>query len=891
VSPPERPSLLDDYRAPDGTYDELLTPGGAVRPHWRAVARALDALGGEELERRRRESQRLLRDDGVTYTVYETSGSTTTPWRLDPVPLVLAADEWARLERGVAQRAHLLDLVLRDVYGERALVRTGAVPPEVVYGHGGYLRAAADTTLPARAAGDDRELITYAADVGRDPAGDPHVIADYAQAPSGAGFALANRLVLSRVLPGLYRESGVQRLAPFFRTLRATLAGVAPAGVEDPTVVVLTPGPRTETYFEHAHLARHLGYPLVEGRDLVVQEGRVWLRSVGGPAAVDVVLRRVDGWSADPLELQPTSRLGVPGLVEAARRGRVAVVNGFGASVLENPGLVPFLPAAARLLLSEELELPSPETWWCGDPVARAHVLAHLDDLVIKPLTPRPDRAVIAAGELARDQREELVRRIEARPWAWVGQQRLPFSSLPCVVGPTLAPRPVALRCFAVAGPDGYQVLPGGLARVASAAHHPQLSAQRGGSSKDTWVVTPEPEPAGGFWLRSGPGVTALGAAEVLSPRAAENLFWLGRYAERSEAVVRLVRTALDRHGEFAAGASPAGTACLTALLEATTHLTDGYPGFVGDGAAERLVDPTDELRAVLAHEDRPGSLASSLRRMVEAADAVRDQLSSDTWLAVSTMGQALTELAAEPAGADARAGGVVEGGGRAAGWPRALATVLRDLLTLAGLMSESMVRDPGWHFFDAGRRIERGIQLARLLDATVIPTRSAAADSLLLESLLVTTESIITYRRRYRSRAQLQTVLDVLLLDATNPRSLRYQLDRLGQDLANVRRNATGDGEAPERRAERAAGDPDRAVAELLRRLEGLDTAALAGRLDSRGRHRAALSHVLLTMADRLAATSDALDERHFDRREPERTLLADQPAWFGDVLSASAS
>jgi uncharacterized circularly permuted ATP-grasp superfamily protein/uncharacterized alpha-E superfamily protein len=882
------PSLLDSYRVPDGAYDELLTSGGAVRPHWRAVARALDVLGPRELERRRRESQRLLRDDGVTYTVYERSGAQAVPWTVDPVPLVVPADEWARIERGIVQRATLLDLVLRDLYGERLLIRRGVVPPEVVYGHGGYLRAAADTALPARAGGEDQQLITYAADLVRDRAGVHHVIGDFAQAPSGAGFALANRLVLSRVLPGLYREAGVPRLAPFFRTLRATLAGVAPAGVDDPAVVVLTPGPRNETYYEHAQLARHLGYPLVEGRDLVVQEGRVWLRSVNGPAPVDVILRRVDGWSADPLALQPTSRLGAPGLVEAARRGRVAVVNGFGASVLENPGLVPFLPDAARVLLGEDLDLPAPPTWWCGDAAARDHVLSHLDDLVIKPLTPRPDRSVIVPVELRGDQREELVRRIEARPYGWVGQQRLSFSSLPCVVGSGLAPRPVALRCFAVASGPAYQVLPGGLARVSPSVaarlgsgvlDAPELSAQRGASSKDTWVVTPEPEPAGGYWLQTGPGVAATGAAEVLSPRAAENLFWLGRYAERSEATVRLVRTALDRHGEFASGASAAGTACLDALLEAVTHLTDGYPGFVGDGAAGRLGDPADELQAVLTDTSRPGSLASSVARMSEAADAVRDQLSSDTWLAVATMGQALADLATAT-GDD----GAAADGRRVAAWPVALSTVLRDLLTLAGLMTESMVRDPGWHFLDAGRRIERGIQLARLLDATLISTGSAAADSLLLESLLITTESIITYRRRYRSRAQLQTVLDVLLLDATNPRSLRYQLDRLAADLAAVRQGA-GSGAGDEH-----AG-PDRTVTELLRRLDGLDTAVLASRLDGRGRHRAALSRLLLTMADRLASTSDTLDERHFDRREPERTLLADQPEWFGDVISASAS
>ena len=861
--------LLESYRAPDEVYDELLTSTGTVRDHWRQTAAALDALGLPELRRRHRETERLLRDDGVTYTVYRGNRAKAEPWRLDPIPLLLAKEDWAVIERGVLQRAELLDGILTDLYGPRDLIRTGLIPPEVVYAHRGFLRQCDGIRLPG-----PRQLITYAADVVRDGSGSLWVLADFTQAPSGAGYALENRMVLSRVFPALYRDAGVQRLASFFRALRSTLPSLAPPGIEDPSVALLTPGPHNEAYFEHAHLARHLGCPLVEGDDLVVDDGQVWMRNVGGLSPVHVILRRVDGWYADPLALKPTSRLGVPGLVEAARRGRVSIVNGFGSSVLENFGLIPFLPRIAKALLGEELELASPPTWWCGDERQRAYVLDHLDELVVKPIAARPDRGLIVPGELSAEERAEIRGRIEALPHGFVGQRRMTFSSAPCLDDGHLDPRHVSLRVFTVARDDAYQAMPGGLARVSPAGDDLHLSAQQGASSKDTWVVTTEPERATSFWLTSGPEIPALDASANLSPRAAENLFWLGRYAERAENVVRLVNAALDRRSEFASGSSSSGTACLHALLEAVTRMTDSQPGFLGDDGAARRARPEEELLAVLTDLSRPASLASSLHKLVAAANAVRDQLSNDTWLAVSTIEQKLTELLPLPD--DRRAPAV---------WQRALAMVLRDLLALAGLATESMVRDPAWHFLDAGRRIERAVQLARLLDATVVQTRTPAADSLLLESLLITAESIITYRRRYRSRAQLQTVLDLLLLDTTNPRSLAYQLERLREDLAAIPH--TGDARSSKLWGSSA---PDTLLRdELARSLDQADTAALAGTLADDGTRRLALGGFLRLTIERLQSTSDAIDEQHFDHRAPQTTLVFGQPD-LRDVIGAAA-
>jgi uncharacterized circularly permuted ATP-grasp superfamily protein/uncharacterized alpha-E superfamily protein len=858
------------YRAAGGAWDEVAGPDGEVRPHWAAVVRAVEHLGLAELERRRIESHRLLRDEGVTYTVHDGGEGRAATWPLDPIPFVVPGDEWAVIEAGVAQRARLLDLVLRDLYGERRLIRSGVVPPEVVYAHRGYLRAASGLPLPG-----DHDLVIYAADVVRDAEGNWWALHDYTQAPSGAGFAVANRRVLSRVLPGLYRESGAQRLAPFFRVLRETLAAVAPPGVDEPTVAVLTPGPLSETYYEHVLLSRRLGYPLVESVDLEVRDGRVRLRGGrGGP--IDVLLRRVDAWYCDPLAFNPASRLGVPGLVDVARRGRVSIVNGVGAGMLENPGLQPFLPAACRALLDEDLLLPAPPTWWCGEPEGRAFVLEHLDELVVAPVTPRPDRAALVVADLDAAARDDLRRRIDAQPAGYVGRRRTSFSAVPCLTDGRLTAGHVALRSFAVASGETYQVLPGGLTRVARVADDLHLSIQRGGSTKDTWIVTGQDEPTGAHWLQTEGPVMVLDPGDVLAPRVAENLLWLGRYAERAECTARLVRMLLDRRNEFAGGHSRAGTRCVADAAAALQRVT---------GVATMTLPPTDpavewlavaawvdtQVAAVLCDPARPGTLPFALRHLLDSATAVRDQLSSDASPALSTLDGVLSRL-----------GTGSEGGAVGPGTPQVIGTVLGGLLTLAGMTMESMVRDPGWHLLDAGRRLERAVQLVDLLDALVVATHSRAAESLVLESLLLATDSIITYRRRYRSRARLATVLDLLLLDVHNPRSLAFQMDRLVEDLA-----VAPDPAAP-RSVDPADGSPVARAAALRAQVHAVDTAALARVAPGEDR-RAVLGTYLGAVRGELWALTDAVAARHFDQRGGERSVVAGQPAWLGDAIGAA--
>jgi uncharacterized circularly permuted ATP-grasp superfamily protein/uncharacterized alpha-E superfamily protein len=854
IAPP--PDLLASYRQVPGAYDEMLTADGRVRHHWAHAGRVLDHLGLDELLYRQAEARRLLDDDGVTYNVYrpevptDAPAPSASPWSLDPVPVLLASDEWAGVEFGVVQRAELLNLVLTDLYGPRQLLRRGLLPPAVVLGHNGFLRPCDQIRVPG-----NQQLFTIAVDLARGSRGGCTVLADYTQAPSGAGYALENRVVVSRVFPSLYRDSQVHRLAPFFRALRASLQAVAPPDAEDPRIVLLSPGPWSETAFEHAYLASHLGYPLVEGADLVVRDGHVWMRSLRRLERVDVILRRTDAWFCDPLELRADSKLGVPGLVEAARLGGVSIVNTLGSGVLENPGLLAYLPRLAEELLGEQLVLPSVQTWWCGDDKSRSHVLAELESLVIKPIARGTGPTSVFPWELSAAERDDLRRRIEAQPESWVGQEMVALASVPTLTPTGLEARPTVLRTFAVARQDSYVAMPGGLTRVAgpgegAVPRRPRISNQAGAISKDTWVLASEPEKLSGFWLVPGPRVEAIDPAASMSSRAAENLFWMGRYAERADAMARLVRAVHDRRNDFQRAANPAGTECLQVLLTALTQVSATYPGFVGEGAAAHLDAPGAELFALVVDDKRPGTLAHAVRHLVGAAQAVRDQLGSDTWMAVGTLEHEIQELRTS----DPDHLMVVQ---------HTLGRIVQGLLALSGLFGEGMERDPGWRFMDAGRRLERGQQLVALLLATVNVERSTATDSLLLESVLIAAESIITYRRRYRSQAQLETLLDLLLVDPDNPRSLACQLDQLAVDVRLLPRLDNGP----------RLSEPERLVLEASTALRLADTAALA-RSGASGA-RPELEEVLRRIQELLYRTAVAIDRDHFLRLPPQRSLL----------------
>jgi uncharacterized circularly permuted ATP-grasp superfamily protein/uncharacterized alpha-E superfamily protein len=844
---------LAGYRLRAGSFDEMIGRDGRVREHWAHLAQSLDELGLAELTRRRGEADRLLEEDGVTYHAYG-AARRGARWGLDPVPVLLSSQEWTDIETGVVERAELLNLILDDLYGERDLVRRGLVPPEVVFAHDGFLRPCDRIRLPGT-----QQLLCYAADLVRHADGQWQVMADRTQTPTGFGYALENRTVTSRVFPSLYRDAHVHRLAPFFRSLRVALQDAAPGAVDDPRIVVLSPGPFNETAFEHAFLAANLGYPLVEGSDLTVRNGRVWMRALGRLEPVHVILRRVDDWYCDPLELKPDSRLGVAGLLEASRRGTVSIVNTLGSGVLENPALMSRLPRLSEHLLGRALRLASLPTWWCGEDADLRYVLGNITALVLKPIARQPGVTAVFGWELSSDEIAELRARIEARPYLWVGQERATPASTPSLVDGALVPRRAVLRAFAVSRRDSYVTMAGGLTRVADADDAERISNQAGAISKDTWVLASEPERLTGFWLHTGPPVEAVDPTASIASRAAENLFWLGRYTERAEDTARLLRAAYDRRNDFQGSASDAGVQALRALLGALTRVSGTHPGFLGEDGEARLASPGAELFSLVVDESRAGTLAHAVRRLLDAAFAVRDQLSTDTWLVISSLDREIVALRGPLADPQAAV-------------QMALQQVMASLLAFAGLEAESMVRDLGWRFLDAGRRLERALQLVTLLRATVTQVRGTATDSLVIESILTAAESIITYRRRYRSQAQLATVLDLLLLDPGNPRSVVFQLDRLVDDLGAIPAGT------PQR-----LRDEQKLVLDAATGVRIADTTALAT-ADPDGR-RVELDRFLFGIESALLQASDAVDRSHFVHPPPQRSLAGLTDPTTGDL------
>lgn len=750
------PNLLADYPRPDAAYHELLDAQGRVRPHWRRLFEHLQRSNPALLQQRQALLERQIQENGVTYNVYADPDGADRPWELDLLPNLIPAEEWQQISAGVAQRASLLNAVLADLYGPQQLLADGLLPAELVFGHDNFLWPCQGIQPPG-----GTFLHLYAVDLARAPDGRWWVTADRTQAPSGAGYALENRQILSRAFPELYRDLRVQYLAGFFRTLQDTLARQAPAGGETPLVVLLTPGRFNESYFEHLYLARQLGYPLVEGSDLTVRDAKLYLKTLAGLRQVHAVLRRLDDDFCDPLELRTDSALGVPGLLDAVRQGNVLVANALGSGVLESPGLPGFLPGIAEKLLGEELLLPSIASWWCGEPPVLDEAQEMLDQLLVRPAFPSQSFTPVFGRDLDAAGRVELAERIRARPYAYVAQARAKLSQAPVwqASAGKLAPRAIGMRVFAVASADGYRVMPGGLTRVAADADAEVVSMQRGGASKDTWVLgerNPGSEPW--QWLRPL-GVADLVRSDPFLPsRVVENLFWFGRYGERCEDSARLLRIMFSRYVDD--DDDPLALQAVLTLAENLGLLPDAAHGSL----EERLFD-------ALLGAEWPASLRANLQRLQWAAGSVRGKLSQANW-------QALVELQREAQ--------ALEQGEPAFGeLLDFLNRLLMSLAALSGFALDDMTRDDGWRFLLVGRCIER---LQFLCDSLTSFLRGRAVrDQSALEWLLELGNSSITYRTRYLASAQLIPVLDLLLLDEQNPHAVLFQLRQLQFSLSRL--------------------------------------------------------------------------------------------------------
>lgn len=835
------------YATKLGVYDEMLAKEHKVLPHWERFMGSIAALGSEQLESCRREAQRLLRENGVTYNVYGDSQKLTRPWRLDPVPLLISSEEWLHIEAGLKQRAALLDLILKDIYGKQQLLKKGLLPSDLVLAHDGFLHPCVGT-LPNR----QRQLIVYSANLARGHNGRMWVLDDRSQAPSGAGYALENRTVMTRVLPDIFRETQVHRLSGFFKALRKGLMDLAPMK-EDPRIVILTPGSLNETYFEHAYLSSYLGFTLVQGDDLTVRDGRVWLKSLDGLQPVDVILRRVDDSFCDPLELRSASRLGVAGLLEAVRRNNVAIANPLGSSVLENPGLLAFLPRLSRYFLNQDLLLPSVATWWCGQRRERDFVLQNIDRLVIKPINRSSGNCALFGGLLSSKEKEQLRAAIIAKPHCYVGQEYVSFSTVPALVDHHIEPRFAVLRNFVVAGGDGYQVMPGGLTRVARQQDDFIVSNQAGGISKDTWVLADEPDRQVSLWLQPSRNVVLSAVAEPLTSRAANNLFWVGRYLERIKAATRLMRTILLKLTETLEPNDPLYSQCLEVLLCAITQVTGTYPGFIQSDSSI-LKAPRNELLALAKNVQRAGTLAANIQAFAQTAFSIRDVWSQDTWRCVDNIQRRWQQR-------------VVNGDCDLEQLQKHLDDLITGFVAFIGLTTESMTREAGWLMLDGGRRLEGALTLVALLRATVVQRHEPVLQNQLLEAVLVSTDSLSIYRRRYRSFIQLPMVLELLLMDETHPRSLAYQLHQLSSHI----------GELPRERGKGRLSEEERLILRAHTDLRLVTVSELIKVDDETGLYPE-LESVLSKMTERLWQLYEVLAQAYFSHSQMPQLMTPTQ-------------
>ncbi len=745
------------YRPAAGVYDECSHEPGAFRAHWQPLLARLEQMGAEELGARWENGRRIIREHGVTYNVYGDSQGVDRPWELDPIPLLLPPGEWQAIEAGLIQRARLLNAILADLYGAQRLLREGLLPPALVYANPAFLRPCHGLRVP-----HDLYLHLAAVDLARSPDGKWWALGDRIQAPSGSGYALENRMVISRILPEEFRESHVQRLASFFRVQRDTLRSLAAGQPNNPNVVLLTPGPLNETYFEQAYIGKYLGFTLVEGADLTIRKRKVYLKTLEGLQPVHVILRRVDDHYCDPLELRHDSFLGVPGLVEAARCGNVVIANALGSGLVESPAFLAFLPGLCLELLGEPLKLPSVATWWCGQAKEQEYVIDKLEQMVIKSSF-MGARQPVFGGRLSAAERAALVREIQARPWEFVGQEQIALSTGPVWSESRPEPRRLSVRAYVSAdGGDNFSVMPGGLTRVSSSAEDPVVSMQSGGGSKDTWVLSDCPVKPVSLLSSAGQPLSNTTLATEIPSRVADNLYWLGRYVERMEDRMRILRCVITRLADEGLNENPAELSLLISVMARLGMLPQRFEKRVP------LKEVEQELLSLVYHPKTPGAVRELGIRIRQIAFVTRERFSADTW---RILNQLQTDSRTRP--------------GRIplANALNLLNTLIVDLAAFSGMESENMTRSQGWRFLDFGRRLERGKNMADLL-RTVLSLPQAEE---FLTDLLDIADSSMTYRRRYLAQPRLDSVMELLLLDRANPRSFLFQLNALNEHAQNL--------------------------------------------------------------------------------------------------------
>lgn len=793
--------LLSEYQVDTEAYDEFLTWDGALRPSWEPVYEHFQAIGRTGLNESARLVQRLVRDSSITQTDQTKRDSNSTydgsirrPWQLDPIPWVIGTQEWEQLCQGLKQRAHLLNLVTADLYGPQRLISDGILPSGLLFYHPAYQRSFQN--LPVK---DNRYLHFYTADLAKGADGRWYVIADRTDAPLGIGYTLENRLVLSRTFQNVFRETEIERLAPFFVQLRKLLHQLSPQPKENPRIVLLTEGPRSAGYFEDVYLSRYLGYMLVEGGDLTVRDDRVMLKTLGGLLQVDVIYRRMTDQWCDPLELQSDASQGIAGLTRAIRANNVAVANALGSSLVESGAFLPYWDQLSRELLQQPLLIPSVETYWGGSLYGAEAIQNRSPILVRSAFRNGRDRVAppITAIEMGGDPRLQIAE----HPWDYIGQVPILRSKVPSWRDGKLIPMHAALRVYLVASDDGYQVLPGGLARIACENETLEQDVLAGQNSKEVWVRASGPVSQVSLLRKSTlPKQELRRASNELPSRVADNLLWLGRYVERLEGGARLFRTALQR-----------------LVREADPHSLPEWPGIVRQLADRGLIEPdyaveglkdklpalADRLPHILLEDKQSGSLRGGLRKIMLIASGLRDRLSPDSWDVLHFLEQRFEQETNAPNREPEDAISM-------------LGHLIRDLSAFLGMIAESMTRTLAWRSLDLGRRIERSLGSVAIVHQLCGTGADEPAE---WEAMVEANDSLMTYRFRYLASWSLDAVIDLLLTDDTNPRSFAYQVTMIAEHVQQLANASNPSGTSPEKQQ----------AAKILQQLKLIDAEVLA--------------------------------------------------------------
>jgi uncharacterized circularly permuted ATP-grasp superfamily protein/uncharacterized alpha-E superfamily protein len=805
-------SLFDGLVFPENAYCEAFSSATVPRKHWEEILAAVDASGTDLLKQRQERVRRMRHADGATFNLFDDANTRGTPWALEMIPFPITSADWSVLEAGLVQRALLLEQVLADVYGPQQLLRDGVIPAELIYANPRFLRPCHGIQPVG-----NRFLSFYAADVYRATDGRFRVLRDYGAAPGGLGYALENRIVISRIFSGLYHHTQIRRLAPFFQSFHSGVIQRSARRPENPGIVLLSSGPESRIYFEHALLSRYLGYPLVEGQDLTVRNGQVFLKKLGGLEPVEAIFRHVDDEGSDPFALRSKAVSGVAGLIQAARERYIDIVNPIGSGFMETPALPAFLPGLCRRIMDADLTIENHPIWWCGDENSRREALTNWEQVDLMP----------ALDEISfANQPVDKVRAVADSPHAFIARAPVRPAVVPTWNGNHMEAGYALLRVFACATERGFTIMPGGLAITAGDVKTLLDDCRERQQSKDIWVFSDNPvEP---FSLLSGlQSAAEFSRSSDLPSRVADHLLWLGRYLERAEALIRLLRSVFRKlSGEARLEDIPDLMFLLNFLRK-----QHGVP-IISDaaGACPRYRELTIRLTDALYRQDRPESVVFVLKQVKEAARNVRDRLSLDSWRVINRLGDLVDTSAEDPLDF--------------------LDDTLFTLNAFSGLSMESMTRGLGWRFMDMGRRMERAMGIVELIRIGL--PRIYAESRSALEALLEVADSIMTYRARYRTTFQLAPVLDLLLVDESNPKSLAFQCSQLAGHVEQL----------PRQSDRRYSSVEERMTLEMLTSVRLLDLSGLDGNRPSES-----LTSFLSAMETWLIAFSQRISAHYLSR------------------------